>query len=333
MRMRSEGAIRIRPEKLGLRSYINKHTSNATKRRSRNLRYIYDDDDDSRRGSVASNLAEDGDNASSSSNLSIGRFVCGICDPICFAHDDDFPDNRDLAQVDERKKEVDNSKRMMMPSMVEVGGWYASAFLSSQSPPSPRIQPPSPRTEMQIDLKRQESRNTLIKRAENELVQADTRDEQDRERREKGYNQHEPDDICFNLMQCSNVCISWNNCEEDIREDSDNVSDITTPTELPWNDDYHRGMEIPIVSTEPLSKQSYVGVRLTPTRKRCAGDSISPSRKSSADAKTLSNITTSSNSRSSRMLYRLPSSPLLTRSNQVRAKKVKDVNGTVLYEI
>jgi hypothetical protein len=344
-----------------LRTRSKGKSTNATKRtpiRNRE-RYIYDDDDtDSRRDSVASLIAENGDNASTSSNFSVGGFQCGMCDPVCCGQDDDgiIDEERDFNELREMRKEIAEMKRMINPSSVSI-----VEDVGAPVPPSPSLrQPPSPRSPrtnahgMQLEMKQQEPRHgKLIKLSENDLIQVETRDEEEKDRREKyytslgrqGYQQDQDhDDIWLNFMQCSNFCISWNNCDKGT-DDSDNVSDITAPTDipLPWNDDYHRVNVVvapPMRTETPLALSGY-NRNNTKIRPSYAGVSVTPS-KLAQSSKAPSNGTPTSNSKSKNSrstaspmsrLQRLPKSPLRSKPNKVKAKKVRDDDGSVLYEV
>lgn len=306
---------------------------------------------------MASNLAEDGDNASLSDNLDDGfaclyngepvvKLVNGFCEPVCCG-DDVLEDSRDLDELLEMRREIADMKRMIKPSSVSIEDGAPPPPLMRSHSRSPRQGPPSPRMQssLQIDMKRQESRHgKLMKLSENDLVEVDTGDEEERQRREayytslgrQGYAQEEHDNSWDNFLQCSNLCISWNNCE---KGEDDNMSDITEPTELPWNDDYHRNVIMtPTMRTSPTMKtETSLALsgysRNIRSRPSYHGMSVAPSRKTMT-SKTPSNGTPSSNN--SKKMGRLPKSPLRSNKpdNKVKARKVMDEDtGTVLFEV
>ena len=327
-----------------------------------NSRYVYDIDDDdnnSRRFSVSSNLAEDGDHASISSDFSLGGFACGACDPVCCGgQEDDFTKNEaELEELHELRKEINEMKQMIEPSAVSV-----VEHPGPRAPPSPsfsRKGSSSPRMQahgLQIDMKRTKSRpGKLIALSENDLVQVDTRDEEEKDRRERYYTSlgrqgnhygNEDDDYFTRFLQCSNFCISWNNCERG-QDHPDDVSDITSPTEVPWNntvempwrDDYQ---PINTIRTSPTlrTESSLALSRNIKQRSSFAGPSVAPSKRTH-HSKTPSNGTPTSNSKSNaspRSVLHNFSSPLRRRPSfkvdKVKARKIMDEDtGSVLFEV
>ena len=357
--------MRKTPERMRMRSRSRsmsrgKSRGKEAKGRRQHSRYVYDIDDsdnNSRRFSVSSNLAEDGDHASISSDFSLGGFACGACDPVCCGPEDDFTKKEtELEELHELRKEIMEMKQMIKPSDVSFAGYPGpppSPSFSRKGSSSPKMQSNG----LQIDMKRTKSRpSKLIALTENDLVQVDTRDEEEKERREKYYTSlgrqgnpygNEDDDYLTRFLQCSNFCVSWSNCERG-QDHPDDVSDITSPTEAPWNvsaempwrDDYQ---PINTIRTSPTmrTETSLALSRNIKPRTSFGSPSVSPSKRTH-QSKTPSNGTPSSNSKSnasprSVMITSL-SSPLRRRPSfkvdKVKARKVMDEDtGTVLFEV
>lgn len=324
----------------------------------RSSRYIYDDDDaESRRDSVASNLAEDGDNVSISDQLDMDGFACGLCEPVCCGQEVFIEDDsRDLDELRELRREIDDMKRMIV--VEKSGAPYAPSR-------SPRDGPPSPRQSMQVDMKRQETKKSkLIKLFDNDLVQINTEDEQEKIQRVRYYasigrqgyvQQEEQGGTWADFLQCSNFCITWNNCERGQDDNMSDISPITDAMDLPWSDDYQRNViEAPSMRAEPplvysrnarpsytsvsnpRSPPSYTAISVSPTKKTFMSKAVTAGTPST---KSMSKSTPSSNGRNGALplnkMVRLRS-PLQSRNKKVpkvKARKVlDDRTGSIMFE-
>lgn len=333
-----------------------KSISRAARSSRNNSRYFYDDDDNSRRDSVSSNLAEDGDNVSISDQSNIDGFACGLCDPVCCGEEVTFEDKRDSDELRELRREIDDMKRMIKPTAVSV---VEKSGVPPSPPRSPREGPPSPQSQ---------SNGKLIKLFDNDLVQVETEDEQERLQRERYYTslgrqgyiqQDEQGGTWADLLQCSNFCIMWNNCEISQDDNMSDISPITDAMELPWSDDYQRNViEAPTMRAEPLQlspvnsrkarpsysavsnirqNPSYAVVSVSPTKKTLISKAVTAATPST---KSMSKSTPSSNGKNSVLplnkLARLPRSPLQSRNKKPKKAKAKkvidDETGSIMFE-
>ncbi|KAL7480802.1 hypothetical protein ACHAW6_006465 [Cyclotella cf. meneghiniana] len=334
--------MRAKMERRGFRSSYRNDPSTKRAHNDRNYgRYMYDDTDVHRhRYSISSELAEDGDQTASTCSDSFDdRFDCGNCGLILCRRDGDASSDHG-SELRELRKDTKEVKRMIKPSTVSIVDSSAPSEIHSKA--------------MEIDLVRRYHRNNgkLMVLSQHDLVQVDTIDEQEKRRREEyltklgmqRISQREgvEDGIWPNFLQCFPTCISWNNFQKGGEDNSDNVSDITTPKDLMLLNDYypHEG----IVKTPPrhlgvdnlvAQVESSGHAHKLRTRSSNAGVSRERSRRTYS-SRTPSSGTPSSNSRSDqspRKGFSASKSPLRSsRRGKVKARMLIE-DGSLLYEV
>jgi hypothetical protein len=207
---------------------------------------------------------------------------------------------------------------------------------------------------MEIDLVRPHQRKNgkLMVLSQRDLVQVDTMDEEEKRKREEyltklgmqriSQREGDEDGIWPNFLQCFPTCISWNNFPKGGEDNSDNVSDITTPKDLMLLNDYYR--DEGIVTTPPqhlrvdnllAQIESSRHAHNLRTRSSNAGVSRERSRRTYS-SRTPSSGTPSSNGRSDqspRRGFNVSKSPLRSsRRGKVKARMLIE-DGSLLYEV